>query len=110
MEISFKTKSLKNLCMEQRFAKRTLGEPSFKKLKRRYSDLIAAANVLELPPVGDPHQYSHDKAHIYSLDLHQGQRILFQPNHNPFPTKEDTGIDWKNVTSIEIIFIGDPHE
>jgi len=110
MEISFKNKSLESLCMEHRSAQRTLGKQSAKKLMRRYSDLSAAENVLELPPVGDPHQYSHDKTHIYSLDLHQGQRILFQPNHDPFPTKEDAGIDWKNVTSIEITLIGDPHD
>jgi len=110
MEISFKSKELERLCMERRFAQRTLGKQSARKLAARYSDLWAAENVIDLPPVGDPHQYSHDKTHIYSLDLHQGQRVLFQPDHDPFPTKVDKGLDWKNVTSIEIILIGDPHD
>lgn len=110
MEIRFKNKQLKSLCIEEKAAKRTLGKQSARKLRSRYSDLLATANVSELPPVGRPHPYLQDKEHRFSLDLHQGHRILFIPDHDPFPTAEDSGLDWKNVTSIKIISIGDPHD
>ena len=110
MDIEFKDKVIRELCESNRSAVRTLGAPSAKKLRTRYSDLEAAKNVFELPPVGNPHTYVANKKEVFSLNLHGGARVLFVPNHNPVPTKIDVGIDWREVTAIIIIEIGDPHD
>jgi proteic killer suppression protein len=35
--------------------------------------------------------------------------MLFVPNHDPVPEKEDGGLDWTQVTAVEIIGIEDTH-
>ncbi|MEW8107127.1 MAG: killer suppression protein HigA, partial [Candidatus Thiodiazotropha endolucinida] len=90
-------------------AERKLGPNSSKKLHTRLADIEAASNVSELI-AGRPHPYTGDKAGLFSLDLHGGDRLLFEPLKKPPPTNDDGGIDWSNIESICIVFIGDPHD
>ncbi|MBT3037788.1 MAG: killer suppression protein HigA [Candidatus Thiodiazotropha endolucinida] len=109
MEVDYKNGKLKKLCLSAKEADKKLGSNSGRKLRTRLSDIEAASNVSELI-AGRPHPYTGDKAHLFSLDLHGGDRLLFEPLKKPPPKKGDGGIDWSNVESIFIVFIGDPHE
>jgi proteic killer suppression protein len=109
LDIDYKTAKLKKLCLASREADKKLGPNSGKKLRTRLADIEAASNVSELI-AGRPHPYTGDKAGLFSLDLHGGDRLLFEPLKKPPPTKDDGGIDWSNVESITVVFIGDPHE
>jgi len=109
LDIDYKTAKLKKLCLHSKEADRKLGPNSSKKLRTRLADIDTASNISELIS-GRPHPYTGDKAGIFSLDLHGGDRLLFEPLLSPPPTKDDGGIDWSNVESILIVFIGDPHE
>ena len=109
MDIDYKTAKLKKLCLTSNEADKKLGSNSGKKLRTRLADIEAASNVSELI-AGRPHPYTGDKAGLFSLDLHGGDRLLFEPLKKPPPTKDDGGIDWLSVESIFIVFIGDPHE
>ncbi|MBL1278016.1 MAG: killer suppression protein HigA [Ectothiorhodospiraceae bacterium] len=106
---NYKTTKLKKLCLSSKEADKKLGPNSGKKLRNRLFDIEAASNVSELI-AGRPHPYTGDKVGLFSLDLHGGDRLLFEPLKKPLPTKDDGGIDWSNVESIFIVFIGDPHE
>ena len=44
------------------------------------------------------------------IGLAGGKRLVFKPNHNPVPKKDDGGINWTLVTSVIIVFIGDYHD
>ena len=45
----------------------------------------------------------------FAVDLKHPFRLVFHPNHEPIPLKEDGGIDLKLVTSIAIIDVEDYH-
>ncbi|MCU7943988.1 MAG: killer suppression protein HigA [Candidatus Thiodiazotropha sp.] len=109
MDVDYKTAKLKKLCLASNEAERKLGPNSSKKLHTRLADIEAASNVSELI-AGRPHPYTGDKAGLFSLDLHGGDRLLFEPLKKPPPTNDDGGIDWSNIESICIVFIGDPHD
>ncbi|WP_449417638.1 hypothetical protein [Phormidium nigroviride] len=80
-----------------------------KKLKARLADLIAASSVTELV-AGHPHPLTGDLAGKFALDLVHPKRLVFEPEHDPIPRTEDGGIDWSQVTRINIIWIGDYHD
>ena len=109
MDMSFAGAKLKRLCEESRDATRDLGPHSAKKLQSRLADIDAAANPTELP-AGRPHPLKGDRLGQYAVRLHGGHRLVFEPADNPTPTNEDGTIDWKNVTAVRIVFIGDYHD
>ena len=109
MDVDYKITKLKKLCLASKEADKKLGSNSSKKLRSRLADIEAASNVFELI-AGRPHPYTGDKVGLFSLDLHGGDRLLFEPLIKPPPTKDDGGIDWSNVESIFVVFIGDPHD
>ena len=45
----------------------------------------------------------------YAVDLAHPRRLVFKPNHDPVPRKDDGGIDPAKVTSITIIEVVDYH-
>ena len=109
MDINYKTAKLKRLCLVSREADKNLGQNSSKKLRTRLADIEAASNVSELI-AGRPHPYTGNKVGLFSLDLHGGDRLIFESLEKPPPTKDTGGIDWSKVESIVVVFIGDPHE
>ena len=110
MQINFNDHKLRKLCENNREAVRKLGADSAKKLQSRLSDIEAAVNVLDLPPLGKPHPLIGDRQGQFSIGLAGGKRLVFEPDHSPIPRKEDGGIDWAQVTALTITFIGDYHD
>jgi len=45
----------------------------------------------------------------YAVDLVHPRRLVFKPNHDPVPRKDDGGVDLDKVTSIIIIEVVDYH-
>ncbi len=46
---------------------------------------------------------------MFAVDISGNHRIIFKPDHNPPPEKEDGGLDWSRVTDITIIAIGEDY-
>ena len=109
MEITFKDKKLRELCEVQKKAQKKLGVQCARKLKSRLSDMIAAQSVTELI-LGRPHPLKGDRAGEFALDLDGGKRLVFESANDPVPLNEDGSIEWSEVTSIRIVFIGDYHD
>jgi len=138
MDISFRNKKLKALCEQQNLAEKKLGKQMAKKLRTRMSELMAASVVAELC-AGRPHPLEGDRDGQFAVDLVHPQRLIFEPANDPVPriapegTKTDSkkaisqdassikagnekvtakkagSIDWKQVTRVRIIEIGDYH-
>ena len=87
---------------------KVLGADSARKLHARLADLQAADTVSELV-VGRPHPLTGNRAGQFALDLAGGRRLVFQPKRAE-AAKAPTTPDWKRVTAVEIIFIGDYHD
>lgn len=109
MEISFKTKKLKKLCEQTKLAAKELGPKGAKKLRARMADLAGFLVVTDLC-AGRPHPLTGDRAGQFALDLDHPRRLVFEPDHDPIPRKDDGGIDWSQVTRVRIIWIGDYHD
>ena len=81
-------------------------------LRTRLDDL-QAADVLEdmrrLFP-GRCHELKGSRAGELSLDLAHPMRLIFEPDYDPVPSKEDGGLDWSRVTAVLILAVEDTHE
>ena len=109
MDIGFANRDLEKLCNNGRYANRKLGSMSARKLRSRLADIAAARNVTELV-AGKPHPLTGNRTGDFSLRLHGGHRLVFTADHDPFPMKEDGGIDWRAVTVVRVVEIGDYHD
>jgi proteic killer suppression protein len=111
MDISFKTSAIQKLCSKNAVAQKKLGPKMARKLQRRMMELKAAetlADISHLPPARC-HELKGNRKGQLSVDLEHPYRLLFIPADNPVPAKENGGLDWAQVTEIEIIRIIDTH-
>lgn len=111
MEIYFRTKKLQKACNSVKAMNAEWGDKMAKKLQQRLSELKAAEtlhDVSRLPPARC-HELSGDLAGHLSVDLVHPYRLLFIPDHDPVPTKDDGGLDWSAVTAVCITAIEDTH-
>ena len=108
MRISYIDKSLRKTCENAKEANKKHGLECGQKLRTRLADLEAAEHVGELA-AGRPHPLKGDRAGQFALNLSGGKRLVFAPNHDPIPINDDGATDWKRVTAISIVFIGDYH-
>ena len=109
VEVKFYTPDLQNLCEDLKLMQRKFGPPLAKKLRARLDDLHAAANVIELP-AGKPHRLKGNRKDQYGVTLMGGMRIVFEAANEPIPKVADGSVDWRYVTIIRVLEIGDYHE
>jgi proteic killer suppression protein len=109
LEIHFKDKKIRELCEKSAVAERKLGAVCARKLRSRLDDLDAATRVTDLL-AGRPHPLKGDRHGQFAVDLAGGWRLVFAPQHEPCPVKDDASIDWSRVSIICIEFIGDYHD
>lgn len=113
MDITFRSKKLKKLLSTQKGLAK-LGRDRAKKVRVRLQEFRATETLADLgPPFSRParcHELSGNRKGELSVDLEQPYRLIFVPNHNPVPKREDGGLDWKQVTSITIEEITDTHD
>lgn len=109
MEVAFANRNLRRVCEDTRGAKRRLGHASAKKLQSRIADLVAATRLGDIP-AGRPHPLKGSRAGQFAVHLAGGQRLVFVATDDPMPVTDDGATDWKQVTSIRIVFVGDYHD
>lgn len=94
-----------------------------KTLQKAYGDLMAKtvmsrlavlrnARTLSRVPTTRPercHQLKGKRRKQYAVDLKHPYRLVFRPNHEPIPLREDGGIDTERVTAIIVIDVVDYH-
>lgn len=109
MQILYKNKNIRTLCLDSKAASRTLGTDNAKKLKIRLAGIEAASCVTELVG-GRPHPLVGERLGQFALDLAGGWRLVFSPANDPAPIKSSGGINWSQVTIVCIEYIGDYHD
>lgn len=109
MEILYKDKNIRELCLNARVALRELGSDNAKKLKIRLAAIESATHVTDLV-AGRPHPLTGDRLGQFALDLAGGWRLVFSSANDPSPTKSTGGINWAQVTIVCIEYIGDYHD
>lgn len=110
MKITFKNNKLEKSLTTDKGLARTYGELA-KKIKQRINQLTSADNLEVIAKLTELrlHPYIGKDKGTWSIDIHKNWRILFTINQDPIPTKEDGGVDLKEITIISIESVKDPH-
>ncbi len=111
MRILFKNKKLQKICSNSAEAIKLLGAKRGGKLMQRMMELKAAENlgdISRLPPARC-HELTGNRSGQLSVDLEHPYRLLFIPANEPIPVHPHGGLDWGQVTEIEIVEIADTH-
>lgn len=88
---------------------------AFGKLARRVNQRVkelADADTLAIMrtlPAARCHELTGNRKGELAVDISGNYRLIFEPNHSPIPQKEDGGLDWDEVTKIQINEITDYH-
>jgi proteic killer suppression protein len=112
MIIYFRTKKLQKVCSNTKSAKKEYGHEMARKLQQRLMELKAASCLDDISRVPPPrcHLLSGNRDGQLSVDLKHPRRLYFIPANDPVPETKDGGLDWCNVTEIEITEIFNPHK
>ena len=108
MELAFDNKSLRQVCENEKKAKRDLGVSVAEKLKRRLADLRAATTVEDLV-AGRPRELDGAHDRHFAVDLSEDHSIVFCANHTEIPLLESGDVDWSRVSRVKILRIEGDH-
>lgn len=110
MEISYRTNKLKKQLTNARELTKSFGQLA-KKINQRISELKAAESLatMRFIPAARCHELSGTRKGELAVNISPNYRMIFEPNHNPFPKKEDGGLQWESITKIQINQIEDYH-
>ncbi len=110
MEIHFRSKKLAKTCSSYEQSVKIYGKISAQRLHQRLNDLKAVVHLEDMRVLpGRCHELKGNLSGMLSLDLEHPYRLLFVPDHDPIPRKDDGGLDWSQITAIEIVRVEDTH-
>jgi proteic killer suppression protein len=107
MDIAFSTPKLRKIFNAEKELVREYGPEQARIIMRRMSVLRAANNLEEVSPLPPErrHELSGDRNGQFAVDLKQPSRLIFKPNHEPVPLKDDGGYYLRQITAITIMGI-----
>lgn len=111
MDVAFKNRKLEKLAANQKERVKKLGPENARRFQQRISELLAATCLEDLRHApGRIHELKGDRKGQLSSDLVHPLRLIFVPTNQPPPRKEDGGLNWEEITTIEILEITDTHD
>ena len=111
MEILYQSRQLQKICISEKEMVRKLGQRMADVLKRRLTELEGALSLEDMRflPAARCHELAQTRKGQLAVDLVHPKRLVFKPDHDPLPRKEDGGLDWTQVTRILVMEIVDYH-
>ncbi len=111
MEIAFCTRKLQKLCNSEKEMRSKLGDRGARVLQARLAQIKAADTLedLRIVPGAHCHELTADLQGLLAVNLVHPQRLLFEPDHDPIPTKPDGGLEWQKVTRVIVREVIDYH-
>lgn len=111
MDIAFRTRKIEKTFNSAGALRKAHGARMAKAIMLRLAVLKNARNLGLLPttPPERRHQLRADRDEQFAVDLVHPYRLVFEPNHDPLPRKDDGGIDTDQVTAITIVDVIDYH-
>jgi len=110
VEISYKSRKLEKQLTDPREMVKSFGQLAVK-IKMRLKNLTDADNlaIMRTIPAARCHELTGDHKGELAVDVSGNYRLLFEPSHDPIPKKDDGGLNWGEVTKIQINEIEDYH-
>ena len=111
MDISFQNQSLANRFNSDKELQKIYGKRQARSILTRMGVLSNAETLAEIPhrPPERLHQLTGGRQGQFAVDLVQPYRLVFEPDHDPVPKKDDGGIDLTQVTAITVLEVIDYH-
>ena len=111
MDITFRNRKLARIFNSERRLRKAYGDRRARTIMMRLAVLKSARTLSHVPttPPERRHQLRGDRDEQYAVDLVHPYRLIFVPNHDPLPRREDGGIDTDAVTAITIMEVADYH-
>lgn len=110
MDIRYKNRKLEKQLTNPRELVKSFGQLAVK-IKMRIKNIKDADNlaVLRTIPAARCHELTGERKGELAVNVSGNYRLIFEPNHDPIPKKEDGGLNWEEVTKIQINEIEDYH-
>ena len=110
MEIRYKSKKLKKQLTDHKELHKTFGLMA-RKVNQRLKELSDSDNlsIMGTIPAARCHELSGSRKGELAVNVSDNYRMIFIPANNPVPVKEDGGLNWEEITKIQIIEIEDYH-
>ena len=110
MDIRFDTSKLAKLCNSEKNLRKEYGPEMARKIQQRLGQLALLPlwkGTRTLPGTVD--ELRQNLKGLLAISLIGQERLAFKPDHEPPPAKEDGGLDWRKVTKLNVVGIGDYH-
>lgn len=110
MEISYKNRKLEKQLTDPREMAKSFGQLA-RKVNQRLKDLTDSDTLAIMRTISAArcHELTGDRKGELAVYVSGNYRMIFEPNHDPKPKKEDGGLNWEEVTKIQINEIEDYH-
>ena len=111
MDITFKNRKLQKIFNSKKPLIKKYGSENAILIMRRMSVLMVAPTLNEVP-FRKPercHELKGKRKRQFAVDIVHPYRLIFKPNHNILPQKEDGTIDLSHITAITILEVEDYH-
>ncbi len=110
VEINFKSRKLEKQLTDPKEMVKSFGQLA-RKVNQRLKDLSDADNleILRAIPAARCHELGGERKGELAVDVSGNYRMIFEPNHDPTPRKTDGGLNWEQITKIQINEIEDYH-
>lgn len=110
MQITYKSRKLETSLTDAKTTVATYGTRA-KKVNQRMKELKAAETleVMSSIPAANCHPLKAGRSDQFAVDISANWRIIFEPDHNPIPAKDDGSIDLSAITKITVLEVKDYH-
>lgn len=110
MEISYKSRKLEKQLTDPNEMIKSFGQLA-RKVNQRLKDLTDADNlaIMRTIPAARCHELTGGRKGELALDVSGNYRMIFEPLHDPISQKDDGGLNWEEVTKIQMNEIEDYH-
>ena len=111
MNFRYATRKLEK-SVDQRNIRKNFGDQCARKIVQRLSEIMSASNLAELGILPGPrcHELKGGRSGHFAVDIKHPMRLVFKPDHDAPPLKDDGGIDWSKIENIIITEIKDYHK
>lgn len=111
MEIHFRTRRLQKIFNSEKNLSREYGSRMAQRIKVRLAVLKNARSLSQVPrtPPDRCHPLAGNRLGQYAVDLAQPYRLVFEPEHDPLPRRDDGGVNLCEVTAITLVGVLDYH-
>jgi plasmid maintenance system killer protein len=110
MKVDFASNKLRKQMGSASEIKRAFGVNA-KRVKQRLDEMEASPNlaVLQQIPAANCHPLKGDRQGEWAVDVSGNHRIVFEPDHDSVPKKENGEIETIKITDIKILKTTDYH-